>query len=241
MCRLAIKAGGTIAAMLQGVARYRPPPGRIVLADACSDIAFVGGRLFFSGPLTVARATPHGGQDVLLLRLGIPIVRELLGVPLAELRDRVVPLDEINRSLTRTLTRRIETNSIESFVELRSTARADLRFFTAARALAAGGSVRATAEGVALSERQLERLWQDRVGVGPKTFTRIVRFRRAVIAASQGKPLADVAMAHGFADQAHLTREVVAFTGRPPRVLLPQLAHVASVQDIDSWSDVGCE
>jgi AraC-like DNA-binding protein len=71
-------------------------------------------------------------------------------------------------------------------------------------------------------------------------FTRIVRFRRAVVAARGGAALAAAAAEAGYADQSHFTREVRSLTGRSPLALLPDTADVASVQDITSWRDVGC-
>jgi AraC-like DNA-binding protein len=227
--------------VLQAVARYRPEPGRLVLPDVCCDVALVGGRLFFTGPLTHARDALHIGEDVLLMRIGVSAARSLLAVPLSELADRIIPLEEINRSLARNLARQLERGSVAAYLERLLQFPADARLVAATRALARGRTVSDTAKAVELGERQLERLLQDRVGVAPKAFTRIVRFRRAVIAARQGMPLADAAFVHGYADQAHFTRDVSALTGRSPRALLARMPDVASVQDAARWRDVGCE
>ena len=100
---------------------------------------------------------------------------------------------------------------------------------------------RAAAARVALTERQLERVFRDRAGVTPKQFTRIVRFRKALFAARAGAPLVVAAAESGYADQAHFTREAQALTGCAPRALLPRTGDVASVQDARKWRDVGCE
>lgn len=226
--------------MLQSLGRYRPPPGRVVLPDVCCDVAIVGGRLLFSGALTHARPSPHVGQDVVLLRIGIATQRKILGAPLAELTDRSVPLDELNRALERDIVQRIEVDRLHETFGGVPTDKADARFVTAANALAAGCSVGDAAVRVELGARQLDRLFADRVGVSPKMFARIVRFRRAVFAARGGTPLAIVAAEAGYADQSHFTREVRALTSRPPQALLPAMADVASVQDVASWINVGC-
>jgi AraC-like DNA-binding protein len=226
--------------MLQSLGRYRPPPGRVVLPDVCCDIAIADGRLFFTGALTQARPSQHVGKEIVLLRIGIAMQREILGVPLAELTDRVVPLDELNRSLVREVVQRLETNKLNEAFGGVPAIMADARFVTAARALANGRSVGDAAARVALGARQLDRLFADRVGVSPKMFARIVRFRRAAFAARGGTPLAIAAAEAGYADQPHFTREVRALTGRPPLGLLPAMADVASVQDVASWRDVGC-
>ena len=57
-------------------------------------------------------------------------------------------------------------------------------------------------------------------GYGPKTLARILRMRRALDLARAGAPLAEVAVRSGYADQAHLTREVRDLAGVPPTRLL---------------------
>ncbi|MFJ8578196.1 helix-turn-helix domain-containing protein [Micromonospora sp. NPDC093277] len=82
--------------------------------------------------------------------------------------------------------------------------------------LAAGATVAATAAEVGLGARALHRRSQALFGYGPKTLARILRMRRALDLAHAGTPLAEVAALAGYADQAHLTREVKHLTGVPP-------------------------
>ena len=58
-------------------------------------------------------------------------------------------------------------------------------------------------------------------GYGPKTLARILRFQRALALARAGTPLAEVAVRSGYADQAHLAREVRALAGVPLGRLMP--------------------
>ncbi|MEQ9498282.1 MAG: helix-turn-helix domain-containing protein [Deltaproteobacteria bacterium] len=74
------------------------------------------------------------------------------------------------------------------------------------------------------SERQLGRRFTSHVGVGPKRFARVVRFR-AVLDAAPHVPRggwADVAASLGFADQSHLLREVRTIGGASLRTLRPR-------------------
>ncbi|MEU2615447.1 helix-turn-helix transcriptional regulator [Micromonospora sp. NPDC007271] len=87
--------------------------------------------------------------------------------------------------------------------------------------LAAGATVAATAAEVGLGARALHRRSQALFGYGPKTLARILRMRRALDLARAGTPLAEVAARTGYADQAHLTREVKDLAGVPPTHLLP--------------------
>lgn len=109
-----------------------------------------------------------------------------------------------------------------------STRRRQRSAFRGRRARAAQGRpVGRVAETVGLCERHLERLFYEHAGLAPKIFARIVRFRRAVIAARRGVRLATAAAA--YADQAHFNRDVRDLTGCAPRSLLP---NVGSVQDV---------
>ncbi|REK86328.1 AraC family transcriptional regulator, partial [Streptomyces inhibens] len=89
-----------------------------------------------------------------------------------------------------------------------------------AAALARGRPVAEVARAVALSERQLHRLSLDAFGYGPKTLARVLRLVRALDLARSGMPYAQVALRAGYADQAHLAREVKSLAGAPMGVLL---------------------
>ncbi|MFF9340306.1 helix-turn-helix domain-containing protein [Streptomyces sp. NPDC014773] len=64
-----------------------------------------------------------------------------------------------------------------------------------------------------------KRLWsrfRAQIGLTPKHAARLVRFDHAAHLLAAGDPAARVAAASGYADQAHLHREVKAFTGVTP-------------------------
>ncbi len=69
-----------------------------------------------------------------------------------------------------------------------------------------------------LSRRQLERLFNQYVGISPKLLSRIIRFRhvKAVMKNRSGDSLMGIAFDHGYTDHAHLTREFKAFSGLTP-------------------------
>lgn len=215
--------------MLQGLGLFRPEPGRVILPDVCCDVTCVGDRRFLTGPMTRAKPSQHVGQQVLLLQIAPAAARQLLGVPIVEITDRVIPLDEVSRALARELMQRLETGRLAELVRPLPAARVAARFASAAKALADGRAVRAVAAQVALSERQLERLTYEHAGMTPKLFARIVRFRRAVMAARAGTPLAAAATLHGYADQAHFSRDARSLAGCAPQALLP---NVGNVQDV---------
>lgn len=97
-----------------------------------------------------------------------------------------------------------------------------------------GGTARIArvASGVGLSERQFERRFGTEVGLTPKQFARIVRFRAAAVdVAMRGAGnWGEVAAHRGFADQAHLVREFAEIFGMTPsefqRVFAPAIEHI---------------
>ena len=81
--------------------------------------------------------------------------------------------------------------------------------------LDAGRPVAATADELGLGARQLHRRSLVAFGYGPKTLARILRLRRALALARSGVPYAETAARSGFADQAHLARDVRELAGLP--------------------------
>jgi AraC-like DNA-binding protein len=71
---------------------------------------------------------------------------------------------------------------------------------------------------VGMSRRQLGRLFQDRIGIAPKSLARLGRFQRALrtLDGNPGSSLAGVAARAGYFDQAHLCRDFRLFGGTTP-------------------------
>ena len=87
------------------------------------------------------------------------------------------------------------------------------------------------ADDLGVSERHLRRVFRDAVGVSPKAFARLTRFRHAVRAARERTPAswASIAAAAGYYDQAHLIAEFRAIAGVTPRALLGELRAAPTV------------
>jgi methylphosphotriester-DNA--protein-cysteine methyltransferase len=77
------------------------------------------------------------------------------------------------------------------------------------------------ADELGFSSRQLRRIVVEHSGLGPKTYQRVVRLRQFL--ADDG-PLAQAAVNAGYADQAHLTREVSRLCGLSPAALRAERA-----------------
>jgi AraC-like DNA-binding protein len=94
-------------------------------------------------------------------------------------------------------------------------------------------SVLELARDAGLSRRRFAQLFREQVGVTPKLYCRLHRFREVVRQIDSGAPVdwADVALAGGYCDQAHLAHEFREFAGISPGACLagkrPFFNHVA--------------
>jgi AraC-like DNA-binding protein len=85
------------------------------------------------------------------------------------------------------------------------------------------GRIQELSQWLGLSNRHLQRRFAAAVGYGPKVFQSVLRFQRLVSLsnrASNRLNLAARSWEAGYADQAHMTREVRRFSGIQPTVLL---------------------
>ncbi|GGM15651.1 helix-turn-helix domain-containing protein [Dactylosporangium sucinum] len=195
-------------------------PGRI-LPDGCMDVIHMDGRLVVAGPDTVAHlAAPPPGQRLTAIRFAPGTAAGILGVPADELRDLRVPLDDLwGGKRARRLAERLADApdrgaALEAALLGMGEPAEDWIGFATAR-LRGGAPVAAVASEVGFSERQLHRRSLTVFGYGLKTLSRILRLNRALDLARGGMTFGVVAATSGYADQAHLAREVKALAGAP--------------------------
>jgi AraC-like DNA-binding protein len=204
----------------------------LVLPDACSDLIWEQGvGAYVAGPDTgPVRIVTKAGTVIVGVRFRPSAGGQALGLPLSEVRDQRVPLEELLPSAAKRLPATMDpaaaANQALDIVGRRFAAGTPDRAVAHAADLLRDPAARAeaVAEDVGLSERQFRRRCQAAVGYGPKTLQRVLRFQRFVrmldAAAEAGPPdLAEAAARAGYADQAHLTRECAALSGLTPAVL----------------------
>ncbi|MFP2926758.1 helix-turn-helix domain-containing protein [Pyxidicoccus sp. 3LG] len=159
----------------------------------------------------------------------------LLGVSPRELCGLSVSVEDCTPALA-LLQRKLEARAspgaafalLQDFVSRRLAAVRTASGPRAAQALrwlqSSGGQVRVStlARTLGMSERTLHRAVLDEAGVPPKLLARVLRFQRALtlLRSGAGADLSDVALACGYADQAHLSREVRDLAGLTPTALL---------------------
>ncbi|PZG08032.1 helix-turn-helix domain-containing protein [Nonomuraea aridisoli] len=182
--------------------------------------------------LSVAELRQQGCTRGVWLRLSPLGARALLGVPASELAGQIADLADVApqmADLPERLTACRSWPQRRALVERRLLAglarhgdRADHGGLRATLAALSGtGRVQDAARSLGCSRRHLSSVVRTELGVTPKEYQRLVRFENArgrLVAGARagGAGLAAVAVAAGFADQAHLTREWRAMTGDTP-------------------------
>jgi AraC-like DNA-binding protein len=194
-----------------------------VVPDGCTDLIFfeATGELYVAGPDTAAQATAVPDGRAFGVRFPPGVGPAVFGAPGHALRNLRVPATELwgdarrladglssaddpARTLTSIAVTRLRAASPDPLAALARTA----------------FDVPSLARSIGVTDRQLRRRCLDAFGYGPKVLQRVLRFDRAVALARTGLPFADVAVRCGYADQAHLSREVKALSGVPLGVLL---------------------
>jgi AraC-like DNA-binding protein len=192
-----------------------------------------GPTLLVSGPRV--RATYHAGKPHVScteIRLAPGAVRPLLGLPAVDLVGRVVPLGALPGRTARRLAHelgRLEPEEVMARLtdvlpdRLPRAADGDraelLRAAVAALSVSSDrtpGQVGEVARELAVSERQLRKLFSEGVGLSPKYYARIDRVRAVLAHATELAP-AELAAVTGYYDQSHMTSDFRTLMGVPPR------------------------
>lgn len=214
--------------------------GALVLPDGCMDLIWHEGGLLVAGPDTRSHCTTGVGPRAIGLRFASGLGPRVLGVAANELRDTRIPLSEVWPDAT--VRRLAEAAAVDPLGALTTEVQRrldprDLPVETAvADRLAAGATVAEVARDLGWSPRKLHRKSLAAFGYGPKTLARVLRFDRALSAARAGDAFARVAADSGYADQAHLAREVRALAGKP---LSELLAQPGSAANTSTWLPSG--
>lgn len=170
-----------------------------------------------------------GGSSCLEITLTPLGARRFFGMPMSELTDRMIRLDDLeDRSLTR-LRQRLGNERdwhrrlaiVEDFISRRllggePPSPAVAWAYSSILATKGRISVARLGEKLDWSRKHLSRKFQDQIGLGPKAISRIARFIAAQEMARAGDGWAGIAAECGYADQAHLSREFRELAGQPP-------------------------
>lgn len=202
---------------------------RLVVPDGRCGLAVVDDQVWWIGPMSRPWRPDRSGVKVVGVRLAISAGRAVAGQPLAGWRDARAPLRELwgQSASTELATRVAQTDSARSRAAVlacaaegrASSAPSRFEAATLARLVATGPCVADTAATLGITPRQVHRRCLDLFGLPPSVLRRIARLHTAARTRSTAgqATLANLAAASGYADQSHMTREVRALTGQPPR------------------------
>jgi AraC-like DNA-binding protein len=219
-----------------------------ILPDGCVDIIFdidnssEKGNANVQPPNIVGTITSHldvtfepGQTQMLGIRFRPGGITAFTRMPVHELTDRIVPLTiaetlfdgAFHGRLSDFSTMKERITNIENYLlnklpyvctpEKRITN--TIEYIRNAKGLL---SLRQMADIACLSERQLERQFKATVGVTPKTFSRIIKFRHALQYLKHYPQNSQFAAALdcGYYDHSHLIKDFKKFGGTVPGVLL---------------------
>jgi AraC-like DNA-binding protein len=222
---------------IRAVKRSDAPNERRILPDGRMDLVWISERgVLVAGPQTQFTERP----DVLpLLAVGTRfypgVAPGLLRLPASDFIDGHVELDlvdpqlaarvEARLSRARNVRQALGAMAAELVRRIDDISTPDPALQKAIVMLDRGSiGIAEIGRRVFLSERQLRRQFIERVGYGPKTLQRVLRFQRlASLLRSGHTSLAGVAAAAGYADQAHLSRECRQLAGVTPAELVKRL------------------
>jgi len=214
-----------------GVTSPDEPEQTLVLPDACSDLMWYSDAPAVlagpdSGPAPVVQPA---GSVVVGARFRPGAAGAVLGFPLADAADQRIDPTQVAALRGRLPAAGMPASLVPAALarligQLADERPPDTTVTTAARLLARPDRrAQDVAHVLGLSERQLRRRCQAGAGYDPRTLQRVLRFRRFVSAIDAGPlppgGLASAALAAGYADQSHLTRECARLSGLTPRAL----------------------
>lgn len=194
--------------------------------------SFIGGA---ADATSISRALgPQRGLHVFLSAEGLAAV---CNAPLAEIANRVVPLSAFRGAAARDLgARLVEARDAEQQFDLAE--QALMRWFTDCRSFdrtvqwamkqfcdAKPAAVADIADDIGWSRKHLTQRFTTLTGHSPQTYRRLARFARftAQLMARPSDSLAELAVATGYYDQPHLSRDVQALSAMTPGELRASL------------------
>jgi AraC-like DNA-binding protein len=193
---------------------------------------FLAGQI--DGPLVLR---PKGSARMLGIGFHPHGAARIFAQPMHQLAGRFTPLEDLSKTLSRSLEEALESPDAVTAVETalfsaeQASRGGDQLIAEAVRRLTlANGStdIASLAGKLGLSVRQLERRFAAAVGLPPKVFCRIQRFTN--VFRVLGKPSCDwveTAISCGYYDQAHLIRDCRHLSGSTPAILLAEDADLA--------------
>jgi len=220
-----------------------------VLPDGCIDIVLINHEPpVVVGPWTVPfLARLAAGTSITGARLRPGCASGLLGFPASELVNQTLPiatlkgamqhipldrvLDQSSPVARRSVLAQVLRASMEHSAPFDQAVLAAIQWFSRRP----HGRIDQLSRWIGISERQLHRRFSAAVGYGPKMFQSVLRFQCLLKTARETgveQSLADLALSAGYADQAHMTRDVRRLANIRPTLLLRSTESSPQMSDL---------
>jgi AraC-like DNA-binding protein len=208
-----------------------------ILPDGCVDIIFTFNNDKLT-PLLVGTMTSYfdisyiGKIKIAGIRFRPGAIKSFVNIPVFEYTDTRIDILTLDTAIEESFFQRIEDCRTmaqlipllnQYFIQrLSRLSFSDKQVDYAVRLIESQkGNISATklAEEVCLSPRQLERRFKESVGISPKVFSRITKFRNLsqILKANPRYSLSDIAFTFGYYDHSHLIKEFKRLTGHTPK------------------------
>lgn len=213
-----------------------------VVPDGCSDIIWSRHGLFIAGPDRTAAFPPlQPGDTIIGIRFQPGAAAGWLKLSMAEITGQTVALSDVWGADGKELDERLSEKAsaaerlalLQDTLERRSadvTAPClDMRHTfknLAGQSNSSQRTVETLARTLGYGERTFRRRCLEHFGYGPKTLDRILRFQRllSLLRTNGREALSILAIDAGYADQAHMCREVHMLSGFSPAEIRQQAA-----------------
>jgi AraC-like DNA-binding protein len=210
-----------------------------VLPDGCADIILVGDRPpMVVGPNLKAFITSFNGPtEIAGIRIKPGIAAAVLNRNGKNVVDREVPLEDLWGSGAPRLQDHLNHDERRQLLEsiiLWKLRTADGRLMDAVRRLSEdpNQSTEELAARYRLTSRHLLRLFETRVGYGPKALARIFRLQRTLSIARSSLTFSELARASGYSDQSHMYREFLALCSERPSDVARRRGSTLAMSDL---------
>ncbi|KRB60321.1 AraC family transcriptional regulator [Rhizobium sp. Root708] len=211
-----------------------------IVPDGYCDLVWIGGRVVIAGPDRTS-AFPYMaiGADVVGARFSPGSAAEWLGLPMSEIVGQSVPLEDFWGTKAHTLGQQLSDCAdnherlrllpavLEKETERHTPPPDDIRHaFDIATVHSTADLTDRLLADISIGERQLRRRCHHYFGYGAKTLSRIRRFQRLLklLRSSPSASLAEIAVAVGYSDQAHMNRDALELSSLTPLELQRQAA-----------------
>ena len=181
--------------------------------------------LFIGQMLSPAIVRPCGETGVLGVRFHPAGLHAFCPIPKQEFQNKIEQLDlvwpGIHSKLSEVATSPQRLQDLDAFLLASLRQQADTRIAAAVSAISGDPCVPIDLliSRTGMSSRTFRRKFSEQVGIGPKVFSRIIRFQNALQELQSSSPV-EAALNSAYYDQSHMVHEFQQFAGCPPSVLL---------------------